>query len=297
MLFTVYGSCQADAIAKSLLIFPEFNERFDYIEIPTCFNSSSEQLKHICNEILPKVDLFIHQNIAAEYRGYEFSSENLSNHLKSNCIKVSLQYLHWEGYQPFHYAAGTNSKSCPYSDYLIMQFIDDNMNHLDYMRKLPEITYFINENIQLITNWCSSQLEIRSQNKAYDITLTDFIKNNWLELKLFHTMNHPTGFLLFKAAEQILDLISIKRTGVRFKDAGRFDPLDTYKLPILTNPFSEKINKEEILISMEKFNFLEYIKLEFDEISKNEENMKSKINSFHSKRPHLSYIFNSLKKS
>jgi hypothetical protein len=64
---------------------------------------------------------------------------------------------------------------------------------------------FISQNAEESLN------ELEKRESECDITISDFIKSNWIDQKLFHTINHPSNNLLIEMANRILKIIGIPK--------------------------------------------------------------------------------------
>lgn len=77
--YSVYGSCQAPALAKMLNSCPTFARDWELVEMEPCFVASEEQIDRHLAETIPKLDLFLYQPVSEGYRGEKYSSVFLRN--------------------------------------------------------------------------------------------------------------------------------------------------------------------------------------------------------------------------
>ena len=69
--------------------------------------------------------------------------------------------------------------------------------------------------------------KIKERENKWDITIYDFIMQNYKRHKLFYDMGHPTNIVLKKIAEDVLERLGIKETNI---DAQK--KLDIHEVPV-----------------------------------------------------------------
>lgn len=247
--YTSYGSCQADALAKILNAVPEFAAQWQYVKVPACFDMSLEELDSQSEDVLKRVDLFLHQPISPNSYGVEFSTDHLRKNAAVNAEHLSFQYLHWEGYSPtFNGPHNLPEHPLGYVDSLVAQAVLEGKPLQTFLSKLPLANQYLSDNLPGITAWGVDQLRSRESgntdnNRPIDITATDFIAETWQNERLFYTMNHPSKYALWHIAARVLERLGYDSSSVdvsKLPDPLAFTILPTYKKPGVTTFYADQ---------------------------------------------------------
>ncbi|MGX6565917.1 WcbI family polysaccharide biosynthesis putative acetyltransferase [Cupriavidus necator] len=243
--YSVYGSCQAPALAQVMNSCPRFASEWEFIEIPPCYAVSEEQIDHFAKELLPDLDLLLYQPVSEDYRGPQFSSEFLRNCQPAGAMALSVQYMHWEAYHPtLNQVYGLPPHPEGYVDTLVAAAIGMGVDRATYLRRLEEVGASLAIDMGEIEAWCVSELKARESGendggKRIDITVTDFISTNYRNSRLFYTVNHPTVALLHEASAQCMLKLGYAHSDIWFDPV--LDPLNASQIalyPIYRDVFS-----------------------------------------------------------
>ena len=208
-----YGNCQVEYIYSKLNNVLNKNEyslfllEANYLAI--------ENKSNLINEQLLKSDIFIYQPIDNKYN--EQSSKYIISNLKDNVILISLPYC----YSKMYFIQNTNRKSWnsqlnTYNDTFIEEeiLLNNNFNIIfnklikeDYVEKEKIITEFNNTNA--VMN--SKEIDRGTKDKECNITMVDFILNNYQDKCLFKEMHHPSNFTYEYMINKILEKLQIDK--------------------------------------------------------------------------------------
>ena len=201
--YTIYGSCQADALAYILNSNSYFNSKYEYCTINRAYIMTEDEVEILNQTLFPQLVLFIFQPII-NFPTKMTTEYIIHNVLKKDCIKIAFPYLHFSGYHPQTTIAKFNGPFdgfCPYHDInLIKEYnlTNGNVDIPEFIKRISQ-TDFYNEKflLQNIENnlYELSKREHEDINYHY-IKVCDFIRRNYKNMLLFWTINHPTKYML-----------------------------------------------------------------------------------------------------
>jgi hypothetical protein len=184
-----------------------------------------ETTKELFTDEIKNADIIITQPIRDNYRDVDYLS---TSYILANRKETTKIIMFPSLYFPFYYFdTGYNGLSKP-DDYQYFElikfyknnkslekFIDDVVNNTEYKTK-KELEIIAENNI--------NHLQDREEFiKLYDnvslICISEYISNNYKDLLLFYSINHPSKYLLFFVAKRILDEFNIG-----YSDIIRIDP-------------------------------------------------------------------------
>jgi hypothetical protein len=249
--FTVCGNCQALPISNLLKNNPEFSQTHEYVPFPKPnFLLNKDDYEDV-KSVLKQVDIFIYQQTSDAF-GKLYNSENLCSLTPKSCIKISYPSIYFMGYFPeLLYLRKSGDAANKFSDYhdanIINFYLSDKSTAVERsIAAIMDPTYYSEE--QLLTNAENSIKELEKREKNLTITISDFIKNNWLKEQLFFSMNHPNRKVLNEVTSRILNYLGIKNTYI----AGDYEHLGETRVPIYESVkklINNKNNSYEIKIN------------------------------------------------
>jgi len=223
-IFTVYGNCQAPAVAEVLQSSDEFKKKYKYIKIKPVQELTHNDIKELSENILPKLDLLIYQPVSKNYKGSDiFSSESIIKRIPRNSIRISFQSLYFNGYYPeLMTLKDENNKNISinfYKNGKHLNFLVHDINILKFFlekkaekiikKTLRDDNFYSAKFLNKILRLTLKDLEDRENSNKVDIRVANHIKNNFREYRLFHQFNHPTHYILEYICKAILEKISI----------------------------------------------------------------------------------------
>lgn len=215
--YSVYGSCQAEALAVILNSNPTFKLEYEYVPIKAAFMIKAEEINTL-HEILRDLDLFIYQPIISydERLTTKYLTKNI---LKEQCVKIIYPYMHFTGYHPqIVYIKNPNGPGnlSGFSEYHDINLIEwflfkKTENVFDLIQNIRNPNFY-DKNFLLkcvkinIDNFKKRE---KDDQQGYYITISDFVQNNYTKKRLFHTINHPSKYLFHYLVEQIFNYLKI----------------------------------------------------------------------------------------
>lgn len=260
--YTIYGNCQADAVARILNTNKRFSKEYEYVPIKAVFLLSTDDINNLNTNVFPNIDLFICQPITNFDEKY--TTEYILNKIiKKDAVKIMFPSLYASVYHPqivYINNCITKNKlkaSTEYHDINLLNEFNSNSNfQIDTLLK----KYNSSDRCDILQQDIA-RLQEREINdpSVYFISVTDFIKTNCYHALLFYTINHPTKILFQYICKQILTFLNIKDTEINLN----LDPLeDVVQFPIY-NSFQNINEKHYCVIDKKKINIFDIFNKDF----------------------------------
>lgn len=219
----VVGNCQARPIAMAL---ERLSDKIEVINVAIVHLLKNDQLEDY-RVSFENADYIIAQLVAENYPCEFVRTTFLQKNYPEKII--SIVNLYFEGYSPdWGYIT---KKSLVKLD----SHIGGYHNKIIFacwkkgFTKSAAISAYENRFLIDFLNASEHSLsELYNREKLAAVKITEFIQSEWGNSKIFHTFNHPSGFVLIEYVKRIL-----KYLGLNFSNAldESWDPLDRIKLP------------------------------------------------------------------
>lgn len=209
--YTVYGNCQADGLAKTLLEYEDFSSNYEYIPLKAVQDMQVRDIPYV-EQTMGKCDLIIYQHISRNYSIAQLSTTNLLPHISSNTRLISFPSLYFGAYFP-HLGTFNGVKS-------ILNLVHDYVIMYGYVlgieqQRLLEIIqsdYFYYEALsQKLLRDSLEFLRKREESNKVDVRISDFVAENYSSKKLFNQFNHPKRPVLEHVSIGILDILNMSQ--------------------------------------------------------------------------------------
>jgi hypothetical protein len=237
--FSVWGNCQMGGLAEYLLKNHYFVKEFEHVPIKAVHQMSLEELKYYYEYILPTIDLIIVQPINSTYRDdYRFSTKSVLSTVTSSCIQILVPVVFFKFYHPFQkhieciQKIHRRSKVPPFTDTRV-NLSDENVV-FTHRKELEDIDHISTDELEKILKESIIELEKRERKypdcctiDTHIITILEFIKKNYKDQLLFHTINHPTKYIFWFITDKVLDILKIQKESY----PEDFDYMDYYRAP------------------------------------------------------------------
>lgn len=204
----ISANCQGAYINLLLRVHPEFSQDFEIYY----FVNYLKQI--VPRELLKNADLLIYQPLGTHWG--ELSADYLEQYINSKAFKIRIPYLTFPLYFPFYTDDYRNIRTkahpsgfYPYGDKLVLELKRKGATLEEVIKKLTSFSYIkqIFNPEKAILDYREFMLDIESRR---DQKLVDFILDNFRDLKLFTTYNHPAPPLMVYQVNDILKKLGYK---------------------------------------------------------------------------------------
>ena len=207
MFILFYGNCQLDAISKTLNLSCNYN-KFTVLCYDTVIN------KEDFTDIIIKCDVIITQNIHNNYRKLEYlSTAYINKHKKLDCKLIIVDSCYFKFYY-FDIIDIDYSKMVEYynNGKPTQHYINNYINNLD-LKSSEELEKIADDSLnELYIRYINCKATYNDNNIIYNITTYEYIKQNYKNILLFYTSNHPAKYVIQFICEKIVDFLQIQNT-------------------------------------------------------------------------------------
>lgn len=177
----------------------------------TCFGGKSAVSS------LNNADIFIYQPINrkhGKYSTYIDVDNNILTHLKPDCIKISFPYIYFACLFPL-YPSNSAAEIDGGNEYDVSSeiFNKDVIIELRKKHSHDEIVKLYNKNkidFKFKKNYDETIKRTKQNEKVCNIKISHlFTMDNIKKIKLMHTYNHPTNFVLKYIANEVLKILNV----------------------------------------------------------------------------------------
>lgn len=193
-----YGNCQALALFRLWKKYFPLSFYYDYV-------CNYDLLKLNTNQYPPEfalADIVVFQPL----QGHGFwDTQFLHKHVKPETLFISFAYLYFLGYFP-------DSIKDPQND-ILTKNQETPFGLFPYGHSMIRSRLLQGKQVKLDSIWFSEghiqgKLQygldtLREKEKETSVKMADFIASHFRSVRLFHSVNHPTNFLLFELANRI----------------------------------------------------------------------------------------------
>lgn len=262
MKIVIYGNCQGlmiSLILKNYLInYDLYNiENYDLIK-----NNKAYPDEHFYT------DIFIYQPL----EGYnKLDSEYIKKCIKRNnpnVIFISFPYMYFLGYFPDHDQEIEKSPGInyPYQHVKLNKLIKGN-NDFNKILLETKNSNFLNESFILEKTKYSLDILEKKEEKCI-IKISKFIKDNYTNIKLFHSPQHPSNILLELVVNEICKILKLSPIKLKANELlGEFS--NSLIFPCVYNILNLKFKDNIHYFEQMSLNYNEYILKYIEKYRKN----------------------------
>lgn len=208
----LYGNCQIEPLRKILEKSSDFTKKYQFIDLKPVHLLTENDAINLEVKIA-ETDLFIHQVVSDDYQGIkQFGTNYLRNCLKKTAKAIAIPGAYFTGYHPamINFKDGDGNKitkPCDYHDVNLLYLFDQGKTVTEAIEIIEQVDFYQAEYV--LDNFKTTLQELRDRETELDITISDFIEQNYQKEKLFHTFNHPGVAVLSYLADRILELLEL----------------------------------------------------------------------------------------
>jgi len=271
-----YGNCQCNAINLVLNLPSNYN-----IFSIECFSTNIESDEF--TNIIKKSNIIITQPIHDNYRNKDYlSTKYIINNKNNDCKIILFNPLYFNYYYfdlnykkinndeilkipiDYHY----NDMITSYKLNIPIEKYFEYYVHNNYYKNNDDLTKIANESLDELNNRYQSMINeyVNNNSNIIPIYITDFIKNNYKEILLFYSMNHPSKYLFHFITHEIIKILNIENT-INYN----IDPLDNPKCILykcIQNSVNFDINEHQS-VTLDKVGDYEITKLYYESYKNN----------------------------
>lgn len=221
MKYSIYGNCQSKGLANTLKKQNFFSELYEYQALGFVQNIQPDKVWEV-EEAFKHSDLLIHQVIGDQFKIKALSTNNLMQYRKENSNTLTFPSLYFNGYFPhLDTFNGVMSILNLVHDYNIIYSYAIGLSETEIIELLlGEKFYSKSLSCELLDKSLQS---LKEREKALDIKIADFIDNNYKNIKLFNQFNHPKGIVFDYIANQIFEILSMKKIKISVDSSAGLD--------------------------------------------------------------------------
>ncbi|AFC30361.1 WcbI family polysaccharide biosynthesis putative acetyltransferase [Paenibacillus mucilaginosus] len=198
----IYGNCQVLPIRNHLLTSSTFTKYFNILELPVHL---LDKVAGISDHYLTNCELFIYQHVSPSFSPV-LSTDYIMTKLPANAIRISYPNCYFTGYFP-HYIKDPGFPDFPYADTGVMALVQQGKPIHEILAILSDPDYYSHHHVTTILN--STLIQLRSREKDLNISISNYIENNFRDQYLFYTVNHPKFYVTSYIARQIISMLGI----------------------------------------------------------------------------------------
>ena len=213
-LVYLHGNCHMGILNPMLSSVEEFNEQYAIYPYTAIHNNKDG---FVDENILKNIDVFLHQDIQKDNAyGYPFSDEYTLPQLKEDCLRIAIPNLFGLGniYFPQFYWNERNlhlnvdqNGMFPHGDKFIDRCVENAVDTDEIIRLIEEGSPFTEE--EILDNFHMYMNKIRERQNNWDISIYEFILQNYQTHQLFYNQGHPTNIVMAEIARQVLKKLGI----------------------------------------------------------------------------------------
>lgn len=223
-LIVAIGQCEIREIFEVLLRMEFFCQNYSVIyfdERKVCNHGNKRQLPETmeCIDMLEKADYFVRPSVLSPIaiKSYNF----LQNKMKSNCVKIIISLFNFDSYWPQdifidrqiskYYVTKPGVKLCAYveSDRVIDRLLEEGIPCNEIISRIINDDFF-DRNV-VLENHQNTLKRVKIADRLADITIEDFVGENYSKIKLYCDRGHFDKKLLREYAKRLLIYLDEKK--------------------------------------------------------------------------------------
>jgi len=211
-LCIVHANCQGEPLIERLKTCPEFHEKYE------CFLFTNYTRERIPPRALEHCSLFLYQHLGEKWD--DLASDVLIAKIPASAHRLCIPNMFFKGYWPTWSGSPGFDYRCMYLDELIATDLPPEQVIMLYLHTNVAQKYDL---LSLVADTIETE---REREKHTPIKYLDIINQNYRDIRLFHTVNHPGSLLMNHVATGVLEELG-------------FPPPSNALLEALDEPFAE----------------------------------------------------------
>jgi hypothetical protein len=204
-ILTAYGNCQADALARVLMDYPEFLQEFVYRPIPPIHLMAPADLPRVF-DTLASCELLLYQNVFALSGKHVLTTSAVLEATRASALKLSMSpSLLFYGYTPHLFShAEYRSLYVNEHDAVILSGFLRGIDPATILAVLQDVGMY---DAAFSRNHLEQELtaiEKRERFQEVDLHIGDFLQDAWRTQRLYDGALHPRRIVLEHLAQEVL---------------------------------------------------------------------------------------------
>jgi len=226
----INANCHGVALWKYLKTQTNFEDNYEVYPIPEVHINST-----IDEELLMRADVFIHQDIRPDNQsGYFVSDEYTVSKIRDDCINITIPNFVGMGGWMYPNTNGENLRKIRRVDGIETEVIFrdealDSAYNKGYVSLYDIMSYWNGYEVDNLGERQEKDFnKIKERQENWDISIADFIFNNYTKIPCFVDQGHPSRYLMFEIGKKVA-----KRLNLVFEERGHYDLKLGLPLPLL----------------------------------------------------------------
>lgn len=210
--FTVYGNCQASALAAQLLAYPNFRKNYEYVPLVPCFSISEDDIGDFVTANHETIDLVLTQHLNEGWRenNLVFDLSFVGQVLKKKGQMLRYTDIYYRGVNPILVYPKTFERFeyCDYLDLVSLTLyslgFSDPSLCTEIYRSHSLLTLSEINAIQVL-----AEFELAKREEGLEIRFSARLGELCKHTPAFHTFNHPATMALDEIAKIVFEIIGL----------------------------------------------------------------------------------------
>jgi Polysaccharide biosynthesis enzyme WcbI len=201
----IFTNCQGVGLVKMLFENSEFSSAYDFLRFRGVHLLTDKDIPEVVAKV-EQADLFIYQPVSAiETRPIEFTSAFLLKKLKPTAQAISMPSIYFDGYFPhLKPLRGYISVLDGLHDYILAYSCAIGLSAEQTLELINKEDFYSQKLSVALAEQSLMELKRREEEFAIDITISEFIEQNYQKMRLFNQFNHPKRMVFKYLADCIL---------------------------------------------------------------------------------------------
>lgn len=220
--YSIYGNCQAVALAKVLSTSDNFKQNYTFIRVKPVHRIEQGEYSDFSENIVPNLSFLLSQPISEDYRAGGFGSELLKRRSDNFFYFPSIQY---HGYFPglkaiklpasieyrneFRAEYGVSFTDIMHFNYILNAYLNG-LNVTEAAKLFNRNDLFSRDEVRDFSERSLSYLANKEQSLGLDFKLSSYISENLTKSRLFYTYRHPNSVLFTELAIAVFKKLKIE---------------------------------------------------------------------------------------
>jgi len=211
----VVGNCQAEPIARELAVNEDLAQAYRVVLVPAIHLLTPADARRL-RAILPKVGLYVTQQVRDGYHGMQIGTEELVKELHPSAEVRRIPVLYYEGLYPYQVYVRDKretSELAPLTGYHDLRYLYAAASGWDASNSQAWLDEFEPPAGAIQETAAGSKQSLRDREKSLDITMSDLLGLESGPSPSFFTVNHPSNAVLQHTANRVLESLDVIAAG------------------------------------------------------------------------------------